>query len=147
MESRSNRKRNRGRREKDSRVSTYLLMFGCIAMLAAGFFLAAQQHFSSMDYGMKNSRLRKQVEQLESEKRRLILAKEVSLSPMEIKKAAKRAGMLDSPILDTRDASLIVPTMAKATSDEKPLVMKTASTAPVSAAKPRADSSQAKASE
>ncbi len=37
---------------------------------------------------MKNSRLRKQVDDLETEKRRLLLAREVAQSPNEIKRAA-----------------------------------------------------------
>ena len=113
------------------RFSTYLLMFVCIAMLATGFFLAARQHFSSMDFGMKNSRLRKQVDQLEAEKRRLMLAKEISLSPTEIKKAAKKAGMLEPLPIDgyLSEAPRIV--QAKSTSspraDDKALVVKTVS--------------------
>lgn len=63
---------------------------GCI--LAAGFFLAARQHFMSMEIGMKNSKLRKQLEDLESENRRLLLAREVSLSPAEITKTARNLG-------------------------------------------------------
>ena len=69
---------------------TSLLAFVCMLILVCGIFLAGRQHFSSMDFGMKNSRLRKQVDELEAEKRRLLLAREVSLSPAEIKKAAKK---------------------------------------------------------
>src|SRR3954467_2290988 len=76
-----------------SRLRTYSLVSICILMLLSGFFFAARQHFSSMDFGMKNSRLRKQVDDLEAEKRRLLLAREISLSPAEIKKAAKRTGL------------------------------------------------------
>lgn len=61
----------------------------CGAVLAAGFFFAGLQHFTSIEYGIKNSRLRKQIESLEAEKRRLLLAKEVSLSPRELRKAAR----------------------------------------------------------
>lgn len=64
----------------------------CGAILLAGFFFAARQHFASMDYGIKNSTLRKQIEELESEKRRLLLAREVSVSPAELKKAARKVG-------------------------------------------------------
>ena len=62
----------------------------CGSVLIAGFFFAARQHFSSIDYGFKNSRLRMQVDQLEAEKRRLLLAKEISISPVELMKAQKR---------------------------------------------------------
>ena len=74
-----------------SRAKMWLAMLACLTVLACGFFLAARQHFSSMDFGMKNSRLRKQIDDLESEKRRLMLAREVSLSPAELKKAALKA--------------------------------------------------------
>lgn len=65
---------------------------GCGLILVVGFFFAARQHFSSIDFSMKNSTLRKQIEELEAGKRRLILAKEVALSPGEIKKAAQKIG-------------------------------------------------------
>lgn len=69
-----------------------LLTLGCGLILVTGFFLAARQHFSSIDFGIKNSRLRKQIENLEGDKRRFILAKEIALSPAEIKKAAQKLG-------------------------------------------------------
>jgi len=67
----------------------------CGLMLVAGFFFAARSHFASIDFGIKNSRLRKQIEDLESDKRRLILSKEIALSPGEIKKAAKKIGLTE----------------------------------------------------
>lgn len=66
---------------------------GCI--IAAGFLLAARQHFMSMDLGMKNSKLRKQLEDLETENRRLTLAREVALSPREITRTARNLGFVD----------------------------------------------------
>jgi len=65
----------------------------CGLVLVTGFFFAARQHFSSIDFGIKNSKLRKQIEELEASKRRLILAKEIALSPAEIKKAAQKIGL------------------------------------------------------
>src|SRR5256885_13542753 len=76
-----------------SRWRTYSLMTVCGVTLLAGLFLAARQHFSSIDTGMRNSRLRRQVDELQAEKRRLLLAREISLSPAEIKKAAKKTGL------------------------------------------------------
>ncbi len=70
----------------------FILTIICACILAAGFFFAARQHFATMDFGLKNSKLRKQIEDLESERRRLILAREVSLSPMEITQTAERLG-------------------------------------------------------
>ncbi len=69
-----------------------LLTLGCGFILVVGFFFAARQHFASIDFSIKNSRLRKQIEELEACKRRLILAKEIALSPAEIKKAAQKIG-------------------------------------------------------
>ncbi len=109
-------------------LRTYVLIGVCTVMLVSGFFFAARQHFSSMDYGMKNSRLRKQVDQLEAEKRRLLLAKEVSLSPAEIKKAATKVGMMGPSKNAIAEPEELV--RAKATPDKnaeaKPLVIKTA---------------------
>lgn len=68
-------------------------MFVCLVIVISGFFLAARQHFASIDYGIRNSRLRKQLDDLEAEKRRLMVAREISLSPSEIKKAAKKYGL------------------------------------------------------
>lgn len=73
--------------ETDWRIVAVVIV--CGLALAAGFFFAARQHFLSMDIGFKNSRLRRQLEDLESEKRRLLLAREVSLSPIELKKASR----------------------------------------------------------
>ncbi|MGI8885098.1 MAG: hypothetical protein ACR2IA_12730 [Pyrinomonadaceae bacterium] len=84
----------KSRRERDPIPWRYtLLTLFCALFLVAGFFFTARQHFSSIDYGMKNSKLRKQLDELEGEKRRLILEKEIALSPAEIKKAAKKIGM------------------------------------------------------
>lgn len=119
------------------RWRTYLLMSACGLTLVSGFFLAGRQHFSSMDYGMRNSKLRRQVDELEAEKRRLMLAREVSLSPAELKKAAKKTGITD-PAASGVVAQLSSVTRDKAipatvAPDAKPLVIKTAA---VTSAKP-----------
>ncbi|HEX8639485.1 MAG TPA: hypothetical protein VF692_15555 [Pyrinomonadaceae bacterium] len=71
----------------------FMMTVLCGLFLVVGFFFAARQHFSAIDYGIKNSRLRKQIDELETEKRQLMLAKEIALSPAEIKKAAKKMGL------------------------------------------------------
>ncbi len=119
------------------RFATSVLVVICAATLGSGFFFAARQHFSSMDFGMKNSRLRKQIDQLEAEKRRLILAREISMSPVEIKKAAKKIGLMDppipaAPILASADPVDVRAAAAKTI--DKPLVQKTVAVAPVPAA-------------
>ncbi|MFN2501501.1 MAG: hypothetical protein ABR530_05765 [Pyrinomonadaceae bacterium] len=116
---------------------TYVGMAACALILVGGFFLAGRQHFSSMVYGMKNSRLQKQLEDLEAHKRRLLLAREVSLSPAEIKKAAKKVGLTDQ----SSQPAQIVPLVASATAlrkapnketpTAKSMVVKTAAVSPV----------------
>ena len=69
-----------------------LLTLICGLFLVVGFFFAARQHFAAIDFGIKNSKLRKQLDDLEDEKRRLLLAKEFAVSPTEIIKAAKKIG-------------------------------------------------------
>ena len=73
-----------------------VLTLFCGLLLISGFFFAARQHFSSIDYSIKNSRLRKQLDELEADKRRLVLAKEIALSPAEIKKVAKKIGFTEA---------------------------------------------------
>jgi len=73
--------------------SFMILVMVCACVVAAGFFFAARQHFTSMDYGIKNSKLREQLENLEAEKRRLLLAREVALSPVAVRKAAREIGL------------------------------------------------------
>ena len=84
------------RRERDPIPWRYcILTLVCGLALVVGFFFAARQHFSSMDYGIKNSKLKKQKSELEDAQRQLILDKEIALSPSEIKKAAKKLGLID----------------------------------------------------
>ncbi len=101
MNKRSNESPRRTRAAKQlnaQRWRTYSLILVCALLMVSGFFLAGRQHFSSIDYGMRNSRLRRQIDDLEAEKRRLLLAREVSLSPAEIKKAIRRNGMADPTV-------------------------------------------------
>ena len=76
--------------------SYFVVIAICGCVIAAGFLLAARQHFMSMDLGMKNSSLRKQLYELESENRRLTLAREVALSPAEITRTARKLGFVNS---------------------------------------------------
>lgn len=68
----------------------------CGLFLITGFFFAAGQHFSSIDYSIKNSKLRRQLDELEADKRRLLLSKEIALSPSEIKKVARKIGFTET---------------------------------------------------
>ena len=130
-----------------SRWKTYLLIMTCGPLTVSGFFFAGRQHFSWMDIGMKNSRLRKQIDDLQAEKRRLLLAREISLSPTEIKKAAKKVGISESPEGTTTVAQVMNSTKEKAvppasgtvsvastSSTAKPMIIKTAAVRAVPAA-------------
>lgn len=64
----------------------------CGLLLVLGFFGAARQHFASISFGINNAKLKKEVESLKSEQRRLQLNREVALSPSEIKKSARKIG-------------------------------------------------------
>lgn len=116
-------------------LTSYLLVFLCGGVLVSGFFFAAQQHFASMDYGMKNSRLRRQIDQLEAEKQRLVHAREVSLSPTEVKRSAKKLGMLDAPSVGSNLQASADPIEVKAARpsamSSQPLVQKISATQPV----------------
>ncbi len=76
--------------------SFMLLVVVCGCVIAVGFFFAARQHFTSMDFSIKNSRLREQLQNLETEKRRLLLAREIASSPLYIRKAASAMGMRET---------------------------------------------------
>ena len=121
------------------RFRTYALMIVCGVVLVSGFFFAARQHFSSMDFGMKNSKLRKQIDELQAEKRRLLLARETSLSPGELKKAAKKAKIGEPAAVEAEIAQVSSTTKDKAAPPVKEtptaaaLVVKTAMTAPAAA--------------
>jgi hypothetical protein len=64
--------------------------------LAAGLFFAASQHFNSMELGIKNAKLRSQLAELENEKRRLELSREIALTPVELKRSAKSLGFREA---------------------------------------------------
>jgi hypothetical protein len=144
MTVRSTRSR-RSRQNEPARFRTYALMLVCGLMLVTGLFFAARHHFASMDYGMRNSRLRKQVEELEAEKRRLILAREVSLSPSEIKKAARKTGLTDPAAAAALVTQVSTSTKQKAlppsASQSRDLVIKTSA---VSSAVAKVDNAYAK---
>ncbi len=98
--SRKNQSKNKNtsqvKREGDPIPWRYcLLTLVCGLLLVVGFFFAARQHFSSIDYGIKNSQLKRQKDELETAQRQLVLAKESALSPSAIKKVAKQIGFTD----------------------------------------------------
>ena len=68
----------------------------CGLVLVVGFFFAARQHFSSIDFSIKNSKLKKQIDELKDARRNLILEKESARTSAEIKKAAQKIGLLET---------------------------------------------------
>src|SRR3954465_13528468 len=105
-----NHKTERVKRDRDPIPWRYcLLTLVCGLILVGGFFWAARQHFSAMDYGIKNAKLRQSRENLIDEQRRLYLTKEISLSPAEIKKVAKKIGLQD---LTARSIEMLSPKQA-----------------------------------
>ena len=118
----------------------YVITTLCCAVLVAGFFFAARQHFSSMEFSLQNSKLRQQVDELESEKRRLLVSREISMSPSELRKAVKRIGFVgvatiasDATKSATTEMKPSLITTIGATIPAKPAnnVVKTVITAPV----------------
>lgn len=99
----------------------FFLMIISACIMAAGFFFAARQHFTTMDLGLKNSKMRKQLEDLESERRRLILAREVSISPSEITRVAHTIGLREQ--IETPQPTTIKEVKAPTDSDSvKPVL-------------------------
>ncbi len=81
------------KREREPLPRKYVfLSIVCGLLLVLGFFGAARQHFASIDFGIKNAKLKKEIETLKSEQRRLQLNREIALSPPEIKKLARKIG-------------------------------------------------------
>jgi hypothetical protein len=109
------------------------LTFICGAIFVTGFFFAGKMHFSSMDYGLRNSRLRKQLDELEAEKRRLLLSREISLSPAELIRAARKAGVgSSSETVETAGMKTPTDTIRTKTSGPAiPVVQKTVISRPV----------------
>jgi len=139
------KKRERVPRQPRISWKFYCLTLICGTMLVAGFFFAARQHFSTMDYGIKNSRLRKQIDELEAEKRRLLLNKEIALSPPELMKAARKLGFTEY-VPDVRQllatpASVINTQQAETA---RPVVQKTVIVQPVKSTKTTAESKPTK---
>ena len=133
--------RNRQTRKSGARSKYLLLAAVCGVIFVASLFFAARQHFSSIEYSIKNAKLRKQVEELEYNKKNLQLAREISLSPAEIKKSAKKIGLVEIANSPTQAPPVTTPavetakapkTAVSARPSEAPkLVQKTVQSAPL----------------
>lgn len=78
----------------------YLLIsiVGAVA-IASGLFFAATRHFSSMELGLMNAKLRNQLQELKNEKRRLELEREVAMTPTALKRTARSLGFSETAML------------------------------------------------
>jgi predicted nucleic acid-binding protein len=133
--------RNRQARKAGARSKYLILAAVCGVIFVASLFFAARQHFSSIEYSIKNAKLRKQIEELEYNKRHLQLTREISLSPAEIKKSAKKLGLVDisdspAPVLPVSTAAVETPKSSKTAESAKPaeapkLVQKTVQSSPL----------------
>ncbi|HEX6279958.1 MAG TPA: hypothetical protein VFZ49_08075 [Pyrinomonadaceae bacterium] len=113
--------------ERSTTTLLYILLtIACAAFLATGFFFAARQHFAAMDLGMKNSTLRKQIEEMEAQNRQLLLAREMVRSPAEMKRIAVNKGFRER-------GNEILPAAASSLSRQSPLVERTAMVTPSNA--------------
>jgi hypothetical protein len=72
----------------------FLVSMSCALVLAAGFFYAAKQHFTTVDYSMRNSDMRKIKEKLEAEQRKLKVEREAVSAPATIEKAGIKMGLV-----------------------------------------------------
>ncbi len=76
---------------------TYFLITIVAGLIfATGLFFAARQHFVAMELGIKNAKLRNQLNDLENEKRRLVLERTVARTPQHLKKNAKALGFREN---------------------------------------------------
>lgn len=120
--------KNRVRRERETLPWKFtLLTIACILLLIVGFFGAARQHFASIDFGIKNSKLRKQIDDLKQEQRRFLLDKEIAFSPSEIKKSAEKIGFRERTMEDIEIIKV------SKTPIEKSEIIKTVDTKPIPA--------------
>jgi hypothetical protein len=89
-------KRSKVRRESEPLPWKYcIVVLASGAILVGGFLFAARTHFASINYCIGNAELRKKLTELEAEKRRLTLSKELAMAPAELKKAARKLGLVD----------------------------------------------------
>lgn len=73
---------------------SYVIGTLVVVFLLSTLFFAGRNHFASVRYGFKNAELRGSIDQLQAEKRRLLVSKEIAMSPAEINKAARKLGFL-----------------------------------------------------
>lgn len=109
------------RREGDPIPWRYcFLTLICGVILVGGFFLAARQHFSAIDYGIKNAKLRQEKENLEARKLNLRYNREITLSPDAIRKAARKYGFREMTASNIDVASRQPPEKTKPETATKP---------------------------
>ncbi|NNE67505.1 MAG: hypothetical protein HKN33_13145 [Pyrinomonadaceae bacterium] len=111
---------SRVRRQRDPIPWKYcVLSLICGLLLVAGFFAAAQQHFSSLGVAMDNAKLRVKIKQLRDQKRKLLISKERAASPAKIATLARKIGFTDTPRTVVTGAPEVIE--AASTRDAKPM--------------------------
>jgi hypothetical protein len=125
--SRSTRSNKRRADRKRIPLGTILITFLCGSIIFAGIFIAASQHFSSMSLGMQNSKLRKELDDFQAENRRLTLAKEIAMSPGQIRKLAHEIGMNDvdianEPIIKIKETKTETAAVRENTKETEPKI-------------------------
>lgn len=125
-------KNNQVRREREPVSLKYVLLGAvCGIILVVGLIGAARQQFASINYGIKNAKLKKQVDELKSEQRRLQLNREVAMSPAEIKRAARRIGFTEMTAQNIQTFEANREAKEEFSKTIQPKVLKTAMTLPV----------------
>jgi cell division protein FtsL len=90
----SEQRNTRVRRERDFRTLSRLVMLLCCGLvLAAGFVLAARQHFAAVEFGYESESLRNERQQLLAEQQRLLLEREQASAPARLESAARQLGL------------------------------------------------------
>jgi hypothetical protein len=91
-------KSSKVRRQRDPIPWKYCVLTAvCGLILAGGFFVAAKQHFSSIEYAMKNAELRQKITILNNAERKLIVERERASSPRQVTKLARHIGFMPQP--------------------------------------------------
>lgn len=127
-------------KENSAERTKYLMIAAvCGVVFIASLFFAARQHFSSIDYSIKNAKLRKQIEDLEYDKQRLKLNRELALfSNMkatrklsESSAATLVANASTTAPAKTEIAKAVKPAVAERSTETAKLVQKTVQSVPL----------------
>lgn len=83
------------RSKRRMKVAVFITV--CVGLLFVGVFFAAQQQFTKWHLSRQNAELRRTVDRLQGERDKLISHREMATSVSELKRSARKAGLLDAP--------------------------------------------------